>query len=288
MHGSSASRIVLACLLLAALADIGAADRVLVPISCRRNGCGADNGGAHHELADAIRELLPTPYAAAGQADIALAAGLLDGFLRSHGAERHNTTIGRAPGEYGELIPVNQHVALLLGEARKMLREPEAAAAALERAAAWADATEATKMRARRHLVGLYAGPLDDMRAATRVCHDLITQHAGTPVTDRLTERWADVEAAQKIVELWSTQPVDTRRLRRECDAMLTESNDDAVRMVATAGLVRASVAAGQRAEAVRITTEVLRRVPSLVRMVDPGAPGPSGTPRLSVTTSGW
>ena len=56
---------------------------------------------------------------------------------------------------------------------------------------------------------------------------------------------------------------------------MLTESSDDAVRMVATAGLVRASVAAGQHSTAVSIATEALRRVPSLVRMVDPGAPWP-------------
>jgi hypothetical protein len=245
MRASSASRIALVCLLLALAANVSVADRVYIPHSCLRSGCGADNAGAHRVLGDAIRELLPTPYVAGGQADISLAAELLDEFLRSHGAGRHNTTSGRVPGGYGELIPANQHAVLLLGEARKMLREPDAAAEAFQRAAAWADATEATRLRARRHLVSLYAGPLDDRQAATRVCHDLITQHVGTPVTDRLTERWADVEAAQKIVEMWSTPPFDAKRLRQECSAMLTESSDDAVRMVATAGLVRASVAAG-------------------------------------------
>lgn len=207
--------------------------------------------------------------------EIARAARLLDLYIDRHRDAGAEVWIQHRVGSRREMVAAYPYAAFLLGEARTMLREPRRAEAAFLRVIACQDARSVDQLYARRHLVKLYDGPLDNRGSATRVCHDIIAAHGSTPVSDELTERWADVEAAEKIVLMWSRPPVDAARLLVECAAITSSSDDPAVRHIAAAGAVRSHIALGHVTQGVDAAIAAIHGSPTVVRSVDSRAPWP-------------
>ncbi len=207
--------------------------------------------------------------------DPSAVSALLTVFMDHHADEADTGLLRTQWGTSGREEPTTSVAAVLLGEARLELGDSHRAAAAFRQAVARADIASPVALRARRHLVALYAGPLDDRLEATRLCHEIIVEHAGATASGVLTERWADVEAAQMLVELWTRPPVEPARLREHCQRASAASTDTVVRLLASAGLVRALIAAGDSSAATALAVETLRGTPSAMRQMDAGGTRP-------------
>ena len=214
--------------------------------------------------------------------DPATAAALLRLYMDRHARETHLQGVRAPYGPRGRMESAPAVAALLLGEALLVLGDSAAAAMALHTAIGYADRSSAVALQARRHSVGLYLGPLADRAKATRLCHEIIVEHAGQAASDPLTERPADAEAAQALVEMWTRAPIDAVSLRAVCEQIIDDSEDAAVRLLAVAGLVRALVAERDLAGATELAARTLRKTPSAVRLTDANGPRPFTNIRTS------